>query len=75
MKTEDRLIINLQTAKDSYQNLEVNYDVFVQSKLMLTDSLINVEPDHLLFKFLSTGIIDRPIEQWIIRNEIRIWRR
>lgn len=68
--TEKRLMMDLQTVKDSYRKMKLNNVAFVQSESMLADSLTKIKPNHLLSKVLSTGIIDHPMEQWIIRNAV-----
>ena len=70
--TEKRLMIDLQTVKDSYDKKEIESVSFVRSEYNVADALTKVKKASTLIEVMRTGKIDHPIEQWIIRSESSI---
>lgn len=70
MTTKKRLMIALQTMKESYRKIELRNSAFVWLGFRSADVLTKVKPKHLFVKVLSTGVNGHLIEKWGIRNGI-----
>ncbi len=70
--TERRLMIDLQTVKESYDKKEINHVSFIRSEYNIADALTKVKKDSILLQTLKSGRLDHPVEQWIIRTETEL---
>lgn len=66
--TEKRLMIDIQTVKDSYHNKENNNVAFILTEKNLADPFEKLNANICLMNALRFGKISRPMQQWVIRN-------
>ena len=67
--TEKRLMIDVSAARQAYQRMEISDVGHISSKYNAADGLTKTKPCPALIQLLSTGKMDHPINQWIIRND------
>ena len=70
--TERRLMIDLQTVKESYDKKEIDNVSFIRSEYNISDALTKIKKDSILLKTLKSGKLDHPVEQWIIRTKSKL---
>ena len=68
--TEKRLMINLRSVKQCYQNQELDNVVHVRTKFNPADAFKKVKRNNVLEKSLAHGILDHPVGQWVVRDTI-----
>ena len=65
--SEKRLLIDLATVRDSYRRKEITDVAWIRSEYNLADSMTKSSRENILTEVLHTGVLNHPIEQWIVR--------
>lgn len=68
---EKRLIIDLQSARESYEKMEISDIAKIPSKANPADALTKVTKNEVLDRILDEGIVSHDVHQWIIRTSPR----
>lgn len=67
-------MVDLQTIKDIYRNMELNNVSFIRSDIYIVYSLTNVWSHSVLIYALKSGLISHPIDQCVIQNHNETFR-
>ena len=64
---EKRFMIDLFTVRQAYKNKEISNVAWVRSEYNLADAMTKTSKNDSLDRVLETGVLDHPVEQWIVR--------
>jgi hypothetical protein len=62
-----RLMIDLVVVREAYDRTEIAQLAFLRTKWNPADALTKVSRNTYLETILTTGTIDHPVAQWVIR--------
>lgn len=65
---EMRLLIDLAAARESYRRREITDAALARSERSLADAMTNPAKENILSEALGACILERPVEQWVIRE-------
>lgn len=65
--SEKRLLIDLATVREAYRKKEIDNIAWIRSECNLADGMTKEKRKECLSRVLEKGILDHPVEQWIIR--------
>ena len=68
--TEKRLMLNIRSVREAYQDLDLNDMAWIRSEYNPADALTKVKENTVLNTAIDFGVIKHPVEQWIIRGNI-----
>ena len=66
--TEKRLMIDLRSVRECYENQELDNVAHIRSQFNPADSLTKIKRNSILDQILSDGKIHHPVDQWIMRE-------
>lgn len=67
MTSERRLMIDLLAASEAYSRLEISDIGLVRTHHNPADALTKVGRCNALERIIELGVVDHPVEQWVIR--------
>jgi hypothetical protein len=65
---EKRLVIDLVVVREAYDRMEIAQLAFLRTNWNPADALTKVSRNTYLETIMSTGTIDHPVAQWVIRR-------
>lgn len=67
---ENRVIIDLRTVKDSYENMEIKNVAFILSEHNISDPLTKINNNITIIIALRFSTLSNSIQQLVIRNKV-----
>jgi hypothetical protein len=67
---EKRLMIDLVVVRDAYDRMEIEQLAFLRTYYIPAVALTKVSRNTYLETILTTGTIDHPVAQWVVRRRV-----
>jgi hypothetical protein len=67
---EKRLMIDLVVVREAYDSMEIEQFAFLRTNWNPADALTKVSRSTYLVTILTTGTIDHPVAQWVVRRRM-----
>ena len=64
-------MINIQSVRDGYKNMEISNIGFTRSQKNPADAFTKIMNGKNLIRIVEYGKADMPVDQWVIRKEKR----
>ena len=65
--SEKRFLIDLATVREAYRRKQIDNVAWVRSEYNIADSMTKEKRSECLHYVLEKGILNHPVEQWIVR--------
>jgi hypothetical protein len=72
---EKRLTIDLVVVREAFDRMEIAHLAFLRTNWNTADALSKVSRNNYLETILTTGTIDHPVAQWVVRRHLLAHRK